>query len=223
MWDKGETNHQEQPWGKVLFPHQWIHTTVSLRYFAETEAPSRWENLTFKDGMLLPTSMQTPDQLDLRVDGVDSHLPQYQPIRRMSMNWSRPLWTIIIKLLTVFHKLGHVVFRASAHCGPLSLANTKTTLFYFTQNSDSKIWLGTRVQRSWAFSTTATKLWPANLFNYKQNKISGSSKLLTNPPRVFFSLRTYYFLSITVNIRSTELNKVSTFLELPSMGWNVGG
>ena len=148
MWDKGETNHQEQPWGKVLFPHQWIHTTVSLRYFAETEAPSRWETLTFKRGRLLPTSMQTPDQLDLRVDGVDSHLPHCQPIRRMSMSWSRPLWTIIIKLLTVFHKLGHVVFRASAHCGPLSLANTKTTLFYFTQNSDSKIWLGTRVQRS---------------------------------------------------------------------------
>ena len=31
---------QEQPWGKVLIPHQWTHTTISLSYFAETETPS---------------------------------------------------------------------------------------------------------------------------------------------------------------------------------------
>ena len=41
----GETNSQEQPWGKVLFPHQWIYT-VSLSYFADTETPSRQEKLT---------------------------------------------------------------------------------------------------------------------------------------------------------------------------------
>ena len=166
MWDKGETNHEEQPWGKVLFPLQWIHMAISLRYSAETETPSRWEKLTL-NGSVLPTSLQTPDQLDLKFADADSYLPHYQPIRRMPMSWSRPLWTIIIKLLTIFHKLGHKILRASAHCGPLSLANNKATLFYFTQNSVSKIWLGTSVQRSWASSTTFTKLWQANLFNYK--------------------------------------------------------
>ena len=222
MWGKGETNHQEQPWGKVLFPFQWIQRAISLRDFAETETPSRWENLTLNHGML-PTSLQTPDRLDLKVDNVDSHLPHYQPIRRMCTSWSHPLWTIVIKLLTIFHKLEHMVLRASAHCVPLSLANNKATLSYFTQNSVSKIWLGTGVQRSWAFSATFTKLWHANLFSYKWNKISGSSKSLTNPPSALFKLRTHYFLSTTLNIRSTELNKVSTFLKLLSVGWNVGG
>ena len=146
MWDKEETNHQEQPWGKVLFPFQWIHTAISLRDFAETETPSRWENLTLNHGML-PTSLQTPDQLDLKVDNVDSHLTHYQLIRRMCTSWSHPLWTIIIKLLTIFHKLEHMVLRASAHCVPLSLANNKATLFYFTRSSVSKIWLGTPVYR----------------------------------------------------------------------------
>ena len=40
MWDQGERNTQEQPWGKLLFPHQRIHTAVSLRCFADTEPPS---------------------------------------------------------------------------------------------------------------------------------------------------------------------------------------
>ena len=33
-----ERNHQEQPWSKVLFPHQGIHT-ISLSYFADNETP----------------------------------------------------------------------------------------------------------------------------------------------------------------------------------------
>ena len=44
-------NNQERPWGKVLFPHQCIHT-ITLSYFAETESPSRWEQLMINDGML---------------------------------------------------------------------------------------------------------------------------------------------------------------------------
>ena len=51
-----ERKHQEQPWGKVLFPHQGIHTTISLSYFADNETPSRWEKLTINNG-LLPISM----------------------------------------------------------------------------------------------------------------------------------------------------------------------
>jgi hypothetical protein len=57
-------NSQEQLWGKVLFPHLRIHT-MSLSY-----------------GML-PTSKQTPDQLDLKFDDGDSYLPHHQPFRRI--------------------------------------------------------------------------------------------------------------------------------------------
>ena len=32
-----------EPWDKVLCPHQWIHTTLSLSSSADTETPSRWE------------------------------------------------------------------------------------------------------------------------------------------------------------------------------------
>ena len=47
-----EINHQEQPWGKVLLPHQWIHT-ISSSYFSDTETSSRWEKLMIKDGRLV--------------------------------------------------------------------------------------------------------------------------------------------------------------------------
>ena len=77
---------QEQPRDNVLFPHQRIHTTISLSYFADTETPSRWEKLMINDGML-PTSLETPDQLNLKVDDVDSCLPhQPTPLRRISMS-----------------------------------------------------------------------------------------------------------------------------------------
>ena len=117
-------NSQEQPWCEVLFPHQVIHTTISLSYFADTEAPSRWEKLTIHDGML-PTSTEIPDQLDLKVDEADSHLTHHKPIRRMSRSKSYPLGTITIKLLTVFRKLGHMVLRVLACCGPPCLAKIK--------------------------------------------------------------------------------------------------
>ena len=50
---KGGRNSQEQPWSKVLFPHQGIHTIISLSYFADTETPSSWGKLTISIGMLL--------------------------------------------------------------------------------------------------------------------------------------------------------------------------
>ena len=50
--ERPRKNSQEQPCGKVLFPHQRIHTTVSLSYFEDTEALSRWEKLMINDGIL---------------------------------------------------------------------------------------------------------------------------------------------------------------------------
>ena len=38
-----------QLWGKVLIPHQGIHT-ISLSCFADTEVP-KWEKFTVNDGM----------------------------------------------------------------------------------------------------------------------------------------------------------------------------
>ena len=35
-----------QPWGRVLVPHQGVHTKVSLSYFTDIETPTRWEKLT---------------------------------------------------------------------------------------------------------------------------------------------------------------------------------
>lgn len=45
MQDQGETNSQDQHLGKILFPHQQIHTTTSLSYFTDTETLSRWEKI----------------------------------------------------------------------------------------------------------------------------------------------------------------------------------
>ena len=73
MGAQEETNSQELSWGKVLYPHQWIHATISLSYSADTEIPSTWEKLMKIRSGLLPASMQTADQLDLKVD-VDSYL-----------------------------------------------------------------------------------------------------------------------------------------------------
>ena len=87
-----------------------IHT-ISLSYFADMETPSRWGKLTVNGGML-PTSMQALDQLDLKVDDADSCLPHHQPIRRMSMSWSCPLWKMTLKLLTIFSKGINIVLRA---------------------------------------------------------------------------------------------------------------
>ena len=50
-----EKQSKEQPWGKVLFLHQWIHTT-SLSCSVDTDPCSKWERLMIKDSML-PTSL----------------------------------------------------------------------------------------------------------------------------------------------------------------------
>ena len=79
---QGRNKQQEQPRGKA---HQRIHTTISLSYFADTEMPSKWKKVMINNDML-PTSMQTPDQLELKANDADSNLPHHQPIKRMSMS-----------------------------------------------------------------------------------------------------------------------------------------
>ena len=53
-----------------------------------------------------------------------------------------------IKLLTSLSRVGHMVLRASAHCGPLCLAKKiEATLFYFTPNSVSMFLFGSGEHR----------------------------------------------------------------------------
>ena len=61
--------------------------------------------------------------------------PTYcQPIRRTPMSWSHPLWTTVIKVLTIFPKRGtHGLEGMSSLC-PLCWQSSKSILFYFTQN-----------------------------------------------------------------------------------------
>ena len=108
---------------------------------------------------MLPISMLTQDQLDLKVDDSDSYLPQHQPIRRMStsclcpLHWSLPLWTITIKLLTIFLKLGHMVLRAWVHMPHLPGKAIK--LFFFCVQTFSHVLLS---------ATPWTITWQAPLF-----------------------------------------------------------
>ena len=84
MWDQGGINSQEQPWSKGPFPHQCIQTVIFLSYFADTETLSRWEKLMINDGMLL-TSMQTPEQMDLKVEWCGI-LPTSPPTHRKNVH-----------------------------------------------------------------------------------------------------------------------------------------
>ena len=59
------------------------YTQQSLAYFADTETPPKWEKLAINDSML-PTSLETPEQSDLKAHDADSYLPHHQPIRRTS-------------------------------------------------------------------------------------------------------------------------------------------
>ena len=104
MQDQGETNHQDQHWGKILFPHQQIHTTTYLNYFTDTETLSRWEKLWYA-----AHSIYTTDQLKLKVDDVDSYLPLHQYISRMSTSYCTLFY---YKTCNLFPKLEHFFLRA---------------------------------------------------------------------------------------------------------------
>ena len=79
------------------------YITVSLSCFADTETPTRWEKLT----VCCPQAGRSQTCWNQKVGDAHSHLPHHQPIRRVSMSWARPLWTITIKLLTNPSRSGH--------------------------------------------------------------------------------------------------------------------
>jgi len=84
LWKGGDArpgiNTQEQPWGRVLYLHQWIHT-ISLSYFADAETLFRWEKLWYAADKHVD-----PRSIGPEGDGVDSYLSHHQPIARTSMS-----------------------------------------------------------------------------------------------------------------------------------------
>ena len=95
-------------WGKVLFP--CLHRTTSLRCPADSgNAP--WYTAHKK---CRPQISWTWRLIILMLT--------YLTTIRRSTSRSCSLWTIPIKFLTVFSKLGHTVLRAVACCVPLCLA-----------------------------------------------------------------------------------------------------
>ena len=57
---------------------------------------------------MLPISTQTQTSWNQKVDDANSHVPHHQPIRRRSMNWSRPLWNH-------FYKTPHSPLQVGTH------------------------------------------------------------------------------------------------------------
>ena len=97
---------------------------------------------------MLPTSTRPQTSWNQKVDDADSHLPHKQPIRRMSMSWSRPFWTTAINL-TTRSRSWHTVLRALACCGPLCLTKqffstspkTLSPRFNLVSGYRGRIWL----------------------------------------------------------------------------------
>ena len=104
--DKGGTvkKNVSAALGNVLVSHQGIHTTSLSSFTVKqfyTEIHTRWEKLT----ACCPQAHIYQIGWNQKVDDADSHLPHHQPIRRMYMSWTCPLWMIAIKLLTTPSRL----------------------------------------------------------------------------------------------------------------------
>ena len=82
MWRQGRNSQETivQPWGKVMIPPQGIHITIPLSCFADTETPTRWEELM----VCCPQARRAQTGWNQKVDDDDSRLPHHQPIGRMS-------------------------------------------------------------------------------------------------------------------------------------------
>lgn len=136
-----------QPWGNVLVPNESKLITISLSYFEDTETPLRWEQWGINNGVL-PTSRQTPGQMDLNVDGADSYWPHHQPLERADSSlFEQLLWNSHYCFLA-----GTWDFECITPLWPplpgkainLSFSTSPKTLV-------SEIGFGTSEWRSWAF------------------------------------------------------------------------
>ena len=123
MWDQRETSSLG---ARSWFPIKG-HKSI-FEVFCRHWNPCRWQKLMINDG-ILPTSRQTPDQLDLKIEDADCFLPHHPPIRRMSTSWQHPLWKITIKLLTILSKWTHGFSRQDPAVSPFAWQSNKAILF----------------------------------------------------------------------------------------------
>ena len=68
---------------------------------------------------MLPTSMQTPDQLDLKVDDVNSYLLHHQPFRRI-FDADHALSEQLLQNSQLSSPSGDARFRGNRLCPPTS-------------------------------------------------------------------------------------------------------
>ena len=91
--------------------------------------------------------------------------PWCQPIQELSMSWSPPApWTL--KLLSILSRVGHPVFRALVHCGPLCLAKQLKLLFTTSPKT-----LFVTSEQKWSFCNSIIKVYSEQLFANKMNNL----------------------------------------------------
>ena len=114
--DRGETVKKQLGEGPGS-PSRDIHNNI-FELFCRYWNPHQMGEVT----LCYPWACWPQTGWNQKADDADSHLPHHQPIRRMSMSWSHPLWIIIIQLLTTHSRLVHAILGALAHRGTLCLA-----------------------------------------------------------------------------------------------------
>ena len=98
--------------------------------------------------------------------------PWCQPIQELSVSWSHPApWTL--KLLSLPSRVGHPVFRALAHCGPLCLSKQLKLLF----TTSPKTLFATSEQKL-SFCNSIIKVYSEQLFASKMNNLEVMDRFL---------------------------------------------
>ena len=105
---------------------------------------------------MLPINTRPQTSWNQKPDDADSHLPHHQPIRRMSMNYSRPpLWTITMRLLTTPSRAGHSLTGISLPWLPLPSKAIKQ-FFSTSPKTLSPHFCSAPVNRGWISTTCPT-------------------------------------------------------------------
>ena len=145
-----------QPWGKILVPHQRIHTTIPLSCFADNETPSRWEKLT-----CCPEAHRPQTSWNQKVDDADSYLPHHQPIRRMSMNWLRPSLNHYYKTSDYPLQVGtHSFLRQEPTVSPFACQSNKAILFTSPKTLSLRFDLALVYREAELLASTFRSIWP---------------------------------------------------------------
>ena len=116
-WEKmcEKKKQKEQAWGKVVFPHQRIHTIVSSAILQILKSASRWEKLWH-------VAHKHVDPRPVKPEGWWHWLLLNSPPTHQK-NVCEPITPCFtIKLVTIFPMWEHLILRAWACCVHLYLA-----------------------------------------------------------------------------------------------------